>query len=130
MATLAQVSTQKEQLSWKWGRAAYVSELHYQLLCTRVAVRDLREREKKKDLAENRQNYCLCTYAETKLNPFQAFGFIKAETNNSLFKTDLALWLISCSTDPAWSSHIRCFLSRQPILFFKYMDGLESLFTQ
>ena len=130
MATAAQASAQQEQLSWKWGRAAYVSELHYQLLSTHVAFRDLREREKEKDLAENRQNYCLRTYVETKLNPFQAFGFIKAETNNSLFKTDLPLWFTSCCTDPVWNSHIRYFLSRQPILFFKYMDGLESLLTQ
>lgn len=48
-----------------------------------------------RDLAENRLNYCLHTCVETKLNPFQAFGFIKAETHNSLFKTDLRLWLSS-----------------------------------
>lgn len=130
MATVAQVSTQQQQLLWKRGRAAYASELHYQLLSAHAALRDLRKMGREKDLAENRQNYCLRTYVETKLNPFQAFGFIKAETNNSLFKTDLPLWLISRFTDPAWSSHIRYFLSRQPILFFKYMDGLESLLTQ
>lgn len=62
------------------------------------------ERKKEEYLAENRENYCLRTCVETKLNPFQAFGFIKEETNNSLFKTDLPLWLISCCTDPAWSS--------------------------
>lgn len=95
-----------------------------------VVLRDLRKREKKRDLAENRQNRCLLTYVETKPNPFQAFGFIKGETNNSLFKIDLPLWLISCCTDPAWNSHIRYFLSKQPILFFKYMDGLESLLIQ
>lgn len=88
-------------------------------------------REKKEEyLAENRENYCLRTCVETKLNPFQAFGFINAETNNSLFKTDLSLWLISCCTDPAWSSPIRYFLSKQPILFFQYMDGLKSFLTQ
>lgn len=131
-ATAARVSAQQEQLSWKWGWAAYVAQFHYQLWSTHMALRDLREREreKEKDLAENRQSYCLCTYVEPKLNPFQAFGFLKTETNNSLFKTDLPLWLISCCTDPAWSSRIRYFLSRQPILFFKYMDGLESLLTQ
>lgn len=127
VATVAQVSTQQEQLWWNWGRAAYVSELHYQLLSTHEALGDL---EKGKDLAEDRQNDCLRTYVETKLNPFQAFGFIKAETNNSPFKTDLLLWLTSCCTEPAWSSNIRYFLSRQPTLFFKYMDGLKSLLTQ
>lgn len=45
MATVAQVSTQQEWLSWKWGRATYVPELQYQLLSTHMALRDLRERK-------------------------------------------------------------------------------------
>lgn len=45
-ATVAQFSTQQEQLLWKWGRAAYASDLHYQTVSTHVALRDLREKER------------------------------------------------------------------------------------
>lgn len=47
MAAVAEVSSQQEQLSWKWGQAAYASELHHQLLSIHVALRDLRERKRK-----------------------------------------------------------------------------------
>lgn len=49
MTTVTQVSAQQEQLSWKWGWAAYVSELHYQLLSMKCGSQGLeKEREKER----------------------------------------------------------------------------------
>lgn len=41
------------------------------------------------------RDQAIFSYTETKLNPFQAFGFIEAETKNSVFKMDFPLRLCS-----------------------------------
>jgi len=53
MATVVQASYQREKLLWKWRRAAYVSELNYQILGTLVAFGLFKEREKEKNLTGN-----------------------------------------------------------------------------
>lgn len=132
---LGAITSGNSGTSFNPARTALV-ELGAGSICFRVALptfeyswgsQGLRERERFGRGQTKRLSPHLCG---NQLNPFQAFGFIKAETNNSLFKTDLLLWLTSCCTEPAWSSNIRYFLSRQPTLFFRYMDGLESLLTQ
>lgn len=41
------------------------------------------------------RDQAIVSYIETKLNPFQAFGFIEPETKKSVFKTDFPLRLCS-----------------------------------
>lgn len=87
------------------------------------------EREKKTNIWQKIEKTIVSAFV-WKPNSIPSRHLVLLKQKLIIHCSKLSLWLISCCTDPAWSSPIRYFLSKQPILFFQYMDGLKSFLTQ